>query len=63
NYLGWFNDGYYHDVPDKIKGEAKLGSQQDMAELNNYLSAGGGGLFGNVALNKVSCTSSRYFLS
>ena len=63
NYLGWFNGGYYHDVPDKIKGEAKLGSQQDMAELNSYLSAGGGGLFGNVALNKVSCTSSRYFLS
>ncbi|MBE5967538.1 MAG: hypothetical protein E7255_11360 [Lachnospiraceae bacterium] len=63
NYLGWFNGGYYHDVPDKIKGAAGLGSHKDMAKLNNYLSADGGGLFGNVALNKVSCTSSRYFLS
>lgn len=63
NYLGWFNGGYYHDVPDKITGATRLGSKSDISELNKYLSTDGGGLFGNVAFNKVSCTSARYFLS
>lgn len=63
NYLGWFNGGYYHDVPDKIKGATKLGSKSDMKKLEEYLSSNGGGLFGNVAFNQVSYTSKRYNLS
>jgi hypothetical protein len=62
NYLGWFNGGYYHDVADKIKEATRLGSKNDIAKLDQYLSASGGGLYGNVALNKVSYTSKRYSL-
>ncbi len=63
NYLGWFNGGYYHDVPDKITEANLLGSKADISALNEFLNADGGGLFGNVAFNKVSYTSARYLMS
>lgn len=63
NYLGWFNDGYYHDVPEKIKNIAKLGSKDDFAELGEELAEDGGALYGNVAFNEVSYTSDNYILS
>ena len=63
NYLGWFNGGYYHDVPDKIKDATELGSEKDITALNEYLVSNGGGLFGNVAFNKVKYESDRYYLS
>ncbi len=63
NYLGWFNGGYYHDVPERIQRVKGLGSKAEMAELKKYLEADGGSLYGNVAFNEVSYTSDRYFLS
>lgn len=63
NYLGWFNGGFYHDVPDKIQRVKGLGSGKEIAELKNYLEANGGSLYGNVAFNEVSYTSDRYSLS
>lgn len=63
NYLGWFNGGYYHDVPDKISKVGGLGSKADIASLKEYLETDGGGLYGNVAFNQVSYTSDRYYSS
>ena len=63
NYLGWFNDGYYHDVAEKVKNVAKLGSKDDFAELGKELAENGGALYGNVAFNEVSYTSDDYILS
>ena len=63
NYLGWFNGGFYHDVPDKIQRVNGLGSKKEIAELKEYLEADGGSLYGNVAFNTVSYASDRYFLS
>ena len=63
NYLGWFNGGYYHDVPDRIKNATKLGSKKDMEQLNTYLQENGGNLYGNVAFNNVTYDSDRYYLS
>ena len=63
NYLGWFNDGYYHDVPDRIKHISELGSKKEYAALAEQLQTDGGMLFGNVAFNEVSYTSSDYVLS
>ncbi len=63
NYLGWFNGGYYHDVPDQIHRVRGLGSKKEIAALKEYLEADGGALYGNVAFNEVSYTSSRYHLS
>lgn len=63
NYLGWFNGGYYHDVPDKIERVKELGSKDDIAALKAALEENGGALYGNVAFNEVSYTSDRYYLS
>ena len=63
NYLGWFNGGFYHDVPDKIQRVKGLGTKKEIAELKDFLEADGGSLYGNVAFNEVSYTSDRYFLS
>lgn len=63
NFFGWFNDGYYHDVPEKVKNISELGSKDDFAALEEQLMADGGGLYGNVAFNEVSYTSDDYILS
>ena len=63
NYLGWFNGGYYHDVPEKIKGLSELGSKKEFAALAEKLELDGGALYGNVAFNEVCYTSSDYILS
>lgn len=63
NYLGWFNGGYYHDVPDQIKHLSELGSKKEFAALATQLAADGGMLYGNVAFNEVCYTSKNYVLS
>lgn len=63
NYLGWFNGGYYHDVPDKILRVRGLGTKKEIAQLKAELAADGGSLYGNVAFNEVTYTSDRYYLS
>lgn len=63
NYLGWFNGGYYHDVPEKIKALSELGSKKEFEALAEQLEADGGALYGNVAFNEVCYTSDDYILS
>ncbi|SFS03763.1 DUF5696 domain-containing protein [Anaeromicropila populeti] len=60
NYLGWFNRGYYHDVPDKIKVISKLGGKKDLESLSQKLEEQGGALFGDVAFQRVSFSSKRF---
>lgn len=54
NLQGWFNGGYYHDVPDRIKVMGKLGGRSDLEALNETLSANGGRLYADVAFQHVS---------
>lgn len=54
NYLGWFNGGYYHDAPKKVKVARKLGGKKDLAVLNKKIADIGGKLYGDVAFQKVS---------
>jgi hypothetical protein len=54
NLLGWFNGGYYHNVPKNIKVDKKLGGKKGLKELNEKLSENGMILYGDVALQKIS---------
>jgi hypothetical protein len=38
NYQGWFNGGYYHDVPDKIKVIQNLGGKKGLETLSQQMS-------------------------
>jgi len=60
NYLGWFNGGYYHDVPDRIKVQRILGGKRKLEELNRKLIGNGASLFGDVAFQKVSYEAGNY---
>lgn len=54
NLQGWFNGGYYHDVPDKVKVPGKLGGKSGLRDLNNALAAVGGRLYADVAFQQVT---------
>lgn len=60
NYQGWFNEGYYHDVADKIKLVKELGSKKELEALTEKIETAGGKLYGDVAFQKVSYISDRY---
>lgn len=60
NYLGWFNGGYYHDAPKKVKVVRKLGGKRDLEALNKKIADIGGKLFGDVAFQKVSREADYY---
>lgn len=60
NLQGWFNGGYYHDVADRIRVTRKLGGKNGLEALNRKIEEGGGDLFADVALQKVSFDSKRY---
>lgn len=60
NYQGWFNDGYYHDVADKIKLVKELGSKKELEALADRLEAVGGKLYGDVAFQKVTYITDRF---
>ena len=60
NYLGWFNGGYYHDVPIRLKVEKVLGGKKGLEELNAKLTESGSRLFGDVAFQKVSFEADNY---
>jgi len=60
NYLGWFNGGYYHDAPTKVKVEGILGGKRKLEELNGKLAGLGARLFGDVAFQKVSFEADNY---
>lgn len=63
NYLGWFNGGYYHDAPQKIRHVRKLGGTSDMEALKETVETTGGKLYGDVAFQQVSRTSKNYNLA
>jgi hypothetical protein len=60
NYQGWFNRGYFHDVPDKIKPVGALGNVGDLEKLSSRLDEMGGALYSDVSLQRVTFTSKRY---
>lgn len=60
NYLGWFNGGYYHDVPGRVKVEKILGGKRELEKLNRKLAGMGSKLFGDVVFQKVSFEADNY---
>lgn len=60
NYQGWFNDGYYHDAPSKIKLVKELGSKKDLERLAEKLEMAGGKLYGDVAFQKVTFIADNF---
>lgn len=70
NLQGWFNGGYYHDTPDKIKVLRKLGGKSGLEKLNETLAENGGRLYADVDFQEVTfgddsfnynAESSRYY--
>ncbi len=57
NLQGWFNDGYNHDMPNRIKVNLKLGGKKGLEKLKNTLSSLNGVLYGDVAFTKASYSS------
>ena len=60
NYQGWFNRGYFHDVPDKINLIGSLGSKKDLEKLSAQLEAQGGKLYADVLFQNIPWGSKRY---
>ncbi len=54
NLQGWFNGGYYHDAPDKVKVIRKLGGKSDLESLNDAVAANGGRMYADVAFQQVT---------
>ena len=60
NYQGWFNRGYYHDVPDRIKPVRQLGGKRELEALSAKVEALGGKLYADAAFQRVSFASRRF---
>ncbi len=60
NLQGWFNGGYYHDVPDRVSVTGKLGGEDDLESLNARVKELGGELFADVAFQNVTFISKRF---
>jgi len=60
NLQGWFNGGYYHDVPDRLRVTWRLGGRSGLEELNDLVTANGGEMYADVAFQEVTFISSRY---
>lgn len=60
NLQGWFNGGYYHDVPDRIRVPWKLGGKRGLEALNAAVAENGGSLYADVAFQKVTFDSKRF---
>ena len=54
NYLGWFNGGYYHDMPDNVNVLSKLGGKKGLEQLTEMIESAGGEVFAEVAFQRVS---------
>ncbi|TYQ17040.1 UNVERIFIED_CONTAM: hypothetical protein Cloal_3641 [Acetivibrio alkalicellulosi] len=59
-YLGWFNDGYYHDAAKSVKVERKLGGQKGLLSLRDGLIDTGGKLYPDVSFYQVRYKSSSF---
>jgi hypothetical protein len=60
NYQGWFNRGYYHDVPDRIRLVSQLGSRRELENLSSKVESRGGKLFLDTSFQRVPYVSRRY---
>ena len=60
NYQGWFNGGYYHNVPDRINVLWKLGGKSGLEDLSDTVASNGGTFYGDVAFQKVTFISKHF---
>ncbi|MDR2559054.1 MAG: DUF5696 domain-containing protein [Oscillospiraceae bacterium] len=60
NYQGWFNRGYYHDVPDRIRLVRQLGDKSELENLSQRVESMGGKLFLDVAFQQATFASRRF---
>ncbi|QHW34500.1 hypothetical protein GZH47_29375 [Paenibacillus rhizovicinus] len=56
-YVGWFNEGIDHKIPETVKLDSQLGSKSDLAKLSEQLKAMGGNLYPDVAFQHVLRTN------
>lgn len=63
NYEGWFNGGYYHDAPDKVKVIDKLGGKNGLNKLESTVKTNGGVLYADVAFQNMSDIAKGYIPS
>lgn len=54
NYMGWFNGGYYHDMPDTIDILSRLGGKKGLKSLTAAVEKMGGEVFAEAAFQHVS---------
>ncbi len=59
-YLGWFNEGLTHEVPDHIDIESVLGSEKEFQSLSNQVESMGGMLYPDVAFQHVFQTDGSF---
>lgn len=52
-YVGWFNEGIDHKIPETVKLDSQLGSQSDLTKLAVQLKDMGGNLYPDVAFQHV----------
>lgn len=60
NYQGWFNGGYYHDVPDRVRVTGKLGGKSKLEDLSEAVVQNGGRFYADVAFQEVTFITKRY---
>jgi hypothetical protein len=60
NYQGWFNRGFYHDVPDRIRLVRELGSKRELEALSRKVEDRGGKLYLDTTFQRVTFNSRRY---
>jgi len=59
-YLGWFNDGFFHDIPKRIDIINAVGNKAELKDLAEQLKAVDGTLYPDVAFQKVSMSSKSF---
>jgi len=60
NYQGWFNRGYYHDAPDRIRPVRQLGRTRQLEALARSIENEGGKLYSDTSMLTVPWSSRRY---
>lgn len=60
NYMGWFNGGVYHDMPEEINILSQLGSRKELEDLSQFVEDNGGKVYGDVAFQNISREAKGY---
>ena len=60
NYQGWFNRGYNHDAPDKIRPVRQLGSVRELEQLARFVEDSGGRLYSDTTMLTIPWSTRRY---